>query len=453
MAKSLKLSRWALLKGVGWTVAAYGASQVVRLTGSIALTRLLTPELFGIIAIVNSVRTGIDLISDVGVAQSIVQNKNAENPNFFNSAWSLKVVRGVALWLFTAGAAPFVARLYDSQILTVIMPVAALYFVFDGCTSVSLSIMQKRMNIAEINVFGFLFELIAASAMVILAYFYRSIWAMVLGVLIGSAARMVISFFLLSDIKVRLHFSKQHVWEIVHFGKWIFLSSTIYFLSSNFDLLYLGKVIPFGLLGIYGIARSLSDAIVALVSRLSALIVFPFIVKSSEDKPNEELRGKLAPTRFHLLFLTALGLAALAAIADVPIKVLYDPRYYAAASILPFTTLGAWFSILCGINEAVLLGFARPQYAAAGNALKLGWLLVGLPVSYIQHGFFGVILVIAASDLLRYIPIMIGQIRVRFAFGLQDTLMSIMLFGLFAFFVWFRWSLGFGTAFHYPFEW
>ena len=35
------------------------------------------------------------------------------------------------------------------------MPVAALYFVFDGCTSVSFFIMQKRMKITELNMLGF----------------------------------------------------------------------------------------------------------------------------------------------------------------------------------------------------------------------------------------------------------------------------------------------------------
>ena len=95
---------------------------------------------------------------------------------------------------------------------------------------------------------------------------------------------MVVSHFLLSDIKMRLHLSKKYVWEIVHFGKWIFLSSAIYFFSSNFDRLYLGKVAPFALLGIYGVARSLSDTITVLVGRLSALIVFPYIAKSSDGR-------------------------------------------------------------------------------------------------------------------------------------------------------------------------
>ena len=449
MTTDVKFSRWDFLKGLSSTIGAFGAGRVIRLAGSVALTRLLSPELFGIIAIVNSVRTGIDLISDVGVAQSIVQNKKGEDSAFYATGWTLKVIRGVVLWLITAAAAPFVSQLYDSGELSVIIPVAALYFIFDGCTSVSLFIMQKRMKITELNILGFLFELIPAAAMVVLAYFYRSIWSMVLGLLFASAIRMVVSHFLVRGVKMRLTLNKEYTWQIIHFGKWIFLSSAIYFFSSNFDRLYLGKTVPFALLGIYGVARSLSDTISVFVGRLSGLIVFPLIAKAA-DRPRKELRQKVASTRFQLLLLTAFGLAAFAAVADVPIKLIYDPRYYPAADILPFTTLGAWFTIMCSINEAVLLGFARPQYAAAGNALKLAWLLVGLPLGYVWHGFFAVIIVVAVGDMFRYMPILFGQIRNRFSFGRQDFCLSVLMFGLFAFFVWLRWRLGYGLAFGIP---
>ena len=446
MKIDVQLSRKVLLKGVGTTVGAYGAGRVVRLAGSIALARLLTPELFGIIAIVNSVRTGIDLLSNVGVAQSIIQNKNGEEPEFYNTGWTLKAIRGTILWLFACAVTPFVAQLYNSQILYFIMPVATLHFLFDGFTSISFSILQKRMKITELNVLGFIFELVPAALMVILAYLYRSIWSMVLGFLIASAMRMVLSFFLVSDIKIRFHLSRQYMWEIMHFGKWIFLSTAIYFFSSNFDRLYLGKMVPFALLGIYGVARSLTDTITQLVGQLSGYFIFPYIAQSS-DRPRDDLHRRVAPLRLRFLFLTAVGLSGLAAFADVPIKILYDPRYYAAAGIMTFTALGTWFAIISGINESVLLGFARPQYAALGSALKLGWLLVGLPIGYAQYGFFGVILVVAFSDLFRYTPILFGQVRARFSFSMQDILMTIVMFGLFGFFVLLRWLLGFGFAF------
>ena len=451
MSTEAKFSRRSLYKGIVSTVGAFGAGQFVRLVSSIILTRLLTPELFGIMTIVNSVRTGIDLISDVGAGQNIVQNNNAEDPDFYNTAWTLKLIRGILLWIVCVAAAQPVALFYDSSILNVVLPVAGLYFVFEGFTSISLYLMQKRLKIAELNILGFVFELIPGVVLVVLAYFYRSIWALVVGLVIASAARMVTSFFLLGDIRLKFYISKQYARQMLHFGKWIFFSSIVYFFSMNFDRLYLGKVAPFGLLGIYGVARSISGMMVALVSQLCGLIVFPYI-SSSSSRPKEELHAKLGSIRPKLLFVTALGLSAFAAVADVPVKIVYDPRYHAAAGMLPFLTLGVWFSIISNINESVLLGYGRPQYAAFGNVLKLGWLLVGLPAGYVWYGFYGVVLVVSASDLFRYIPVLIGQIRMRFSYGMQDALMTFVMFGLFGFFVWLRWYLGLGIAFNNPIE-
>lgn len=449
MVSGAKLSRRGLVKGVGWTVGAYGAGQFVRLVSSIALTRLLSPELFGIMTIVNTVRTGVDLLSDVGIGQSLVQNKNAEDPNFYNTAWTIKLLRGLLLCLVCVAAANFFGEFYNSHIVAIVLPVTALSFVLDGFTSISPSLMQKRMKIAALSIFGFAFEVIPGIALVILAYFFRSIWALVFGLLFSSAVRMIVSFFLLSDVRVRFHISKEYMWEILHFGKWIFFATLIYFLSSNFDRLYLGKTAPFALLGVYGIARSLADMIVQLVGRLCGYMVFPYFA-SAADQPRDLLRAKLGSARLHFLLLAAVGLSAFAAVADVPVKVIYDLRYHAAAGMLPIMALGVWFSILCNINESILLGFGRPQYSAISNLIKLGWLLVGLPFGYATYGFFGVIVVVAASDLFRYLPIYIGQIRARFAFGGQDLLTSIVMFGLFGAFVWLRWNFGYGFAFERP---
>src|SRR5262249_4723402 len=270
------LSSGDLYKGVGWTVGTYGAGQVVRLASTIILARLLSPELFGIMLVVNSVRTGIDLLSDLGVTQNIVQNNHAENPDFYNTAWTLKLIRGVLIWILCVIAASPIAHFFNSSILESVFPVAALYFVFEGFSSVSLSLMQKRMQVVALDVLGFLYELIQGIALVVLAYFYRSIWSLIIVLLIANAIKMVISFFVLNDVWVRFHISMQYLREIIQFGRWIFLSSTIYFLAGNFDRLYLGKAAPLDLVGVYGITRSVSDMIDTLVGRLCGYIVFPY---------------------------------------------------------------------------------------------------------------------------------------------------------------------------------
>src|SRR5665213_1987917 len=98
----MKISRMFLMKGAVWTIAGFGVTQIVRLGLNVALARLLAPDLFGVMFIVNSLRTGADLFSDVGVGQNIVHNPNAEDPGFFNTAWTVQAIRGIFLWSICA---------------------------------------------------------------------------------------------------------------------------------------------------------------------------------------------------------------------------------------------------------------------------------------------------------------------------------------------------------------
>src|SRR5262245_5591146 len=110
----MKSATTTLLSGTFWTTAAFGLSQILRVASSVILTRLLSPELFGIMVIVYGFRTGLDLLSDVGIAQSFVTNKNSDKPEFYNTAWTLRFIRGIALWLLLTLAAIPIAYVYQA---------------------------------------------------------------------------------------------------------------------------------------------------------------------------------------------------------------------------------------------------------------------------------------------------------------------------------------------------
>jgi O-antigen/teichoic acid export membrane protein len=442
----MKMTRLALAKGVGWTVGAHILIQLLRFATNIALAWLLAPELLGIMLVVNSLRTGIDLVSDVGIGQNIVHNRDAEHPKFYNTAWTLQLLRGLLLWIGSCAVALPLAHFYHASILSLVLPVAGLYFVLIGLTSVSRFLLQKRMQIAKLNAFEIIVAAFSAVAHVILAYLYPTIWALVIGGLVACAATMIGSYFLIPDIHQRLYIFKPYARQIVVFGKWIFLSSIVYFMSINFDALYLAKVIPLDLLGVYGIARTLSDALATLALRLSSVIVFPLIASSFEIS-RESLREQLASSRLALFLVAGFGLSIFAAIADVLVAVLYDQRYHAATWMLPVLLIGVWFSIMSSINESTLLGFGKPLYGAIGNGLKFGFLVIGLPLGYMKYGVVGAVIAVGVSDLCRYAPILVGQIRERFSFARQDLFLTLAVFGLIAFCEWLRWDLGFGTSF------
>jgi O-antigen/teichoic acid export membrane protein len=435
-----------LLKGAIWTIGAYGLGQALRLATNVFLAQLLAPELFGIMLIVNSSRMGIELISDVGIGQNIIYHKNANDPDFYNTAWSLQAIRSVLLWLVALAVAAPLARFYQTPILVYIVPLTAFGIVLSGFTSVSRTLLQKRMQIAKLNAFDTIMSFVSSAAYVVFAYLSPTIWALVFGGLFGSAVTMIASYFLLPDIKQKFHLSKEFSWEILHFGKWIFASSIVYFLSTNFDRLYLGKAVPLQMLGVYGIARSISELLGLVVLRLGNYVLFPLIASHSQT-PRAELRAQLASIRAKFLLVAAIGFSLFAATADLPIKILYDERYQAAAWMLSVLIMGSWFSILAFINESTLLGLGKPSYSAISNGLKFAFLLISLPLCVTFYGLIGGVMAVALADLFRYVPIFVGQSKERFSFGMQDLLLTLAVVLLIAFWEWLRWTLGFGTSF------
>jgi O-antigen/teichoic acid export membrane protein len=166
------------------------------------------------------------------------------------------------------------------------------------------------------------------------------------------------------------------------------------------------------------------------------------------------LRDQLASIRAKFLLLAVVGFSFFVATADLAIKVLYDERYLAASWMLPLLVVGSWFSVLAYVNESILLGLGKPSYSAVSNGAKLAFLLIGLPLMVKTFGLLGGVTVVALADLCRYVPILIGQRRERFSFGMQDLLLTCAVFLMVGLLEWLRWASGFGTSFDtLPIDW
>jgi O-antigen/teichoic acid export membrane protein len=443
---AMKTPRIVIVKNAVWSVGAFGLLQGLRFATSVVLTRLLAPELFGIMVIFNSLKAGIELLTDVGIGQSIIYNRNAETSDFYNTAWTLAAIRGVILWVIACAVTVPVAYHYQTPILYSVIPVAAFILVISGFGSLNGALLQRRLNIPKLTIFEIVATSLYSVGQISLAYFFPTIWALVFGLILGSSISTILGYFIIPETKHKFTINKAYALEILHFGKWIFLGSLVYYLSTTFDRLYLAGVIPLALLGVYGLARSLAEMLSLLAIRLGNSVIFPFIASHAET-PRSELRGQVFWLRLNFLLLAAICFAFFASISDVVIKLIFDQRYHAASWMAPVLIAGTWFSTICSVNESTLLGLGKPNYNAMAYGLKFLWMLIALPLSITHFGAVGAIVVIAVSDVFRYFPVLFGQIRQRFAFALQDFVLTVLVFVLLVFFEWLRSSMGFGTSF------
>ncbi len=425
-----------LFSRVSWTTGPFAAVQAMRLGTNVALAWILAPELFGTMLIINTLRTGIDLLSDVGFYQNIVASKKAECPEFLNTAWTMQVLRGVALFVICAAVSYPLARFYEDNQLFPLLLVAGLYFIFTGFNSVTRFLLQKQLNLRRLGIFELCVAAFSAIAHILLALMAPGIWALVVAGVLSSAFAMVISFFLVPGFKHRLLLRREYAAEIMSFGKWIFFASAVYFFATNFDRLYMAKALPLALVGVYGIARTFAELPAALVDRFGG-IIFPLV--STSAKSREELRSSVRKWRPKFLLVLGIGIAGFISVSDILITLLYDPRYYAAAFVLPALLLGVWFSTLSTLGAAILMGIRRPEYGAVTNSAKFVWLLAALPLMIQHNGMPGAIAAVVVAEIVAYSVFTWGLARERLSFIAQDVLLTlaVLLFvGLFRTLLW-----------------
>jgi O-antigen/teichoic acid export membrane protein len=417
------------INGTVWTILGYGISQSLRLGSNLILTRLLVPELFGLMALVNVFIIGLALFSDIGIRPSIIQNKRGDEPIFINTAWTIQVVRSVGVWLGCLAIAFPVAQFYEEPRLIWLIPVVGFNAIILGFTSTSLASLSRQMKISKLTIYEIVTQIISLAVMVIWAWFNPTIWALVAGNLASAISKMILSHYLNPGQGNRFAWNKEVIQEITTFGKWIMISTAITFLASQIDRLLLGKMLSLEMLGVYSIAFTISEIPRQIVMKVGSSVIFPVISRRA-DRPRQELRIKIKQQRWRLLMILALIVVAIVSFGDLLIAKLYDERYLAATWMLPILGLGIWPTVLSETLGRCLGALGKPQYATWGAFYRFLFIVIGLPWGFRSFGIFGVLIVIALNDLPTYVAVTYGLWREKLLCLRQDLQATSVFLGL-----------------------
>src|ERR687885_833458 len=426
------------LRGTVWTIAGYGASQVLRLGSNIILTRLLLPEFFGLMNLVNVFIIGLHLFSDVGLGPSIIQNKRGDDPDFLNTAWTIQVIRGIGLWLGSILIAWPISQFYGKQELLWLIPIVGLGTLISGFNSNALYSLNRQLAVSKLAIYELSGQITSLIVMIIWAKFDPSIRALVVGNLVSAIFQLVWSHRLLPHQPNRFAWDKEAAKNIFSFGKWIFFSTALTFLASQADRLILGKLITPAQLGIYGIAYTLADIPRQVIMALSGKVIFPAFSKMV-DLPRETFRAKILKNRKPLLLVLAPGLTILVSFGDYVVRLLYKPVYHDAAWMLPIIAVGIWHTSLYSTMSPALMALGKPVYNTIGFSLTLITITTALFVGYHYMGLKGAVIAVAVGDIPFYGVTMYGLWREKLDCLKQDiwatalflALLTAVLFGRF----------------------
>jgi len=310
------------------------AGRGMRFIRSMILARILTPDQIGLMAIVMSVIMISEALIEVGVKQSVIQNKKGASEEYLNVAWWMQVVRGLILFGIAFIVAPGISSFYGKPELLNLLRVAFTAIILRGLISPRAHVLEKEYKFGRVVLLIQGSAVLGAIISVILALLMKNVWALVIGFVIEMAILCILSFILVPFVP-RFEIDRGSLVELLKFARGMFGLPILTAFSFQAPILVLGKVISEDQLGLYSYAALLSHIPVDLYIRTVAPVVLPVFSEKQDDK-KALCRGILHTTRWTSYFVIPL-VAFMACLAGKLLLIAYGPKYVAMA--VPFAIL------------------------------------------------------------------------------------------------------------------
>lgn len=366
------------MRGSAVTAFAFLVAQVLRLASNLILTRLLAPEAFGLMALVSMVLIGLALFSDMGIGPSIAQNPRGDDPDYLNTAWTIQVIRGVLLFLVASALALPAAWFYDAPQLAVLLPVGAVGLLIGGFTPTRVDSANRHLMLERVVFLDLAVQVATLVAMIAVAWATGSVWALVIGGVLTPLLRIPLVLRFLPGQVNRFRWEPKAAHDLIHFGKWIFLSTVGGFFLLQGDRAILGAHLTLTELGIYNIGAFLATFPILLGQAVTGRVLIPLYREARDPVGGAAVRARLMRLRYGLTAVL-VALLALLAFGGVPIvALLYRVEYHEAGAIA--------VALSCVLMPQAI-GLSYDQSAlAAGDSKR--FFFVTFARAVMQTGFF-----------------------------------------------------------------
>jgi lipopolysaccharide exporter len=368
-----------LLRGGAWLGAGSVAENALRFGRNMLLARLLAPESFGLMAIIISANSLMQVISAVGLKEAIIQNPRGAERSFLNAAWLISISRGILIYSSMFIAAPYLAIFYDSPLLSSLLRVAFLGTLAQSAMSVLAYTAVKRMEykrwVALLQVGNCSGILIT----VVLAFLIKGVWALVIGFALEGVVRCALSF-VIFPFRPRFELEKEATRAILRYARGIFGLPILMLVYTEASTFVVGKVLSHADLGIYALALAFARIPSMLTGSLADLFLPAFSqLQNDHGRVN---RGLLKVTA--VIASVSIPILAFALFfGEGLLEAAYGKRYVVAAA--PFAILMA--------NEIL---------ATCNVPIAAFFLSIGQPALLRKFSFFrAIIIVVLVYPLVR----------------------------------------------------
>ncbi len=354
----------------------------IGLISTLILARLLIPADFGIVAMSMSVIAALQVITAFGFDVVLIQNQEATRKHY-DTVFTLNVLLGIGISVAIVVAAPLTASFYSEPDVRLPMLILAFGVFCRSFENIKVVDFRKDLEFRKEAILRISQKLSGFAVTIPLAFYLRSYWAMISGMLFMWIFSVLLSYYMKPYVP---RFSLSKVKEIFSFSAWLLVNNLMIFITHRFSDFFVGRRLGAGPLGILNmsveVAATPATQLIASVNRA----VYPGYAKLAADK------AELART--YLSVICAISVVAvpiglgIAAISDLIVPILLGNKWLDATPLLAL--LGV-YSVVGALNSNtgyLFYALAMPRHL---TYFELVHILVLIPSMFYFVGERGIV--------------------------------------------------------------
>jgi O-antigen/teichoic acid export membrane protein len=309
------------------------------------------------------------------------------------------MIRSVILFALACALAWPMAWFYDQPDLLQLIPVSAISLLILAVQPTRIDTASRHMVLGRLTMIELASQFLSVALMLVLAWATGSVWAIVAGNVASAAIKVALAWLALPGITNRPRWESAAVSELVHYGKWIFLSTAASFLLTQSDKLILGRYLTMEGLGLYNIGFFLAGFPILMGHALIGRLMIP-IYRENPPAHSPENFARLRRVRMALSGLMMALMVPVALGGVWLVDLLYDARYASSGVVVVMLAVALLPQILTLSYDQAALASGDSRGYFWLNGTRAGLLVVLMLLAVPLVGVAGAALAIGLTHLL-----------------------------------------------------
>jgi len=371
------------------TVASQSFNFILRTVSTVVLARLLTPDDFGLVAMVTAITGMAVIFQDMGLSLAAIQSKELTQSQSSSLFW-INVAMGAIICALIVLIAPLIGYFYNDERVTAITMAMASTFVIEGLAVQHCALLKRQLRFSALAAVQACAVFLGVVLAISLAQSGLGYWAIVW-------MTIAISFINMAGIWIVCRWRPgapgrlNDIKKMLVFGTNVTGFNVVNYFARNLDNMIIGKFCGGASLGVYSKAYQVVLLPISNLRMPLMTIAIPAMSKLQDDAVLYRAYCKKL-----LLALAFAGMPAVAFLyvcAEDVIHLMFGPKWLAMVPVFQILAIAAFLEPVTGMRGSVLVSLGKTRryfWWGIGNAISVAisfiigvrWGMIGVAVSY-----------------------------------------------------------------------